>query len=244
MADAPRFGIDYHIEARRSLALDVPQLRPRRGRRAADREDGRMLPQGASADRRLTCAMSGNHKHATERITCALQPIGDTPAGRSSASAPTRASIRTGDGGALCSSILRRIGRIQRQRFRALSADRSAGPPVSRTGRLEAAANRAIEIGARHLRFGQIHSRQPSRSAPRAKAPARRDGYSSSLPFRHLARPRYYNRWPRRISCSSDRQPSPDQLSSPNCACSRCDARRSPRSRSGRVELTASRSST
>ena len=74
---------------RRPLLQRAASLRPRRGRRAADREDGRDLPQGR-ADRRA---------HAREAAITGTRPspntcrpaIVVTPAGRSSASAPTPA---------------------------------------------------------------------------------------------------------------------------------------------------------
>src|SRR5665213_2103690 len=163
MADMPRWHRLSH-RGRRPLLQRSPSLRSRRGRRAADRADGRNLPQ-RRAHRRA---------HAYER-----QPQthdgGGTYAVKSSAirrlddrAHPRRcASDRTGNGGALRTDP--RAAPASRTGLSRLSRHCSAG----RSPRHQASGSRS---GARHrhrrahLRFGQIHPRQPSRPASPAKA--------------------------------------------------------------------------
>src|SRR3954447_11245150 len=175
MADMPRWHRLSH-RGRRPLLQRSPSLRPRRGRCAADREDGGNLPQGradrrAYAHERQSQTHDGGRTHAVQ--PSAIRRLDDRAHPR------RRTPDRTGDGGALRTDP--RTASASRTGLSRLSRHCSAG----RSPRCRASGSRS---GARHrhrrpyLRFGQIHPRQPPRSASRAKA---RHGRNADSTFQH-----------------------------------------------------------
>src|SRR5271154_2401526 len=175
MADMPRWHRLSH-QGRRSLLQSSPPLRPRRVRCAADRADGRILHQGR-ADRRTHAyerqsqTHDGGRTHAVQ--SSAIRRLDDR------AHPPGRTSDRTGDGGALRTDP--RTTSASRTGLSRLSRHCSAGrsPWRQASGSRSGARHRHRRA---HLRLGQIHPRQPPRSASRAKA---RHGRNADSAFQH-----------------------------------------------------------
>src|SRR5665647_2532188 len=175
MADMPRWHRLSH-RGRRPLLQRSPSLRPRRGRCAADRTHGRNLPQGR-ADRGAHAHERQSQTHDNPR-THAVQPsairrLDDRAHPR------RRTPDRTGDGGALRTDP--RTASASRTGLSRLSRHCSAGrsPWRQASGSCSGARHRHWRA---HLRFGEIHPRQPPRSAPRAKA---RHGRNADPAFQH-----------------------------------------------------------
>src|ERR1700730_15587957 len=168
---------------RRPLLQRAASLRPRRGRRAANRADSRKLPE-RRPDRRAHAR--GRQSPADDRLRAhAVQP----PAIRrldDRAHPRRRAPDRPGDGVALRTDP--RTATASRTGVSRLSGHRPAGRPHG-AERLEAAAERAIDIGART--YGSVKSildnnldRRPTRKRATDATP---------ILHSHIRGPRYYN---------------------------------------------------
>src|ERR1700737_3258622 len=161
---------------RRPLLQRAASLRPRRGRRAANRADSRNLPEGRP-DRRAHARGRQSQAHDRPRAH-AVQP----PAIRrldDRAHPRRRAPDRPGDGVTLRTDP--RTATASRTGFPRLSGHRPAGRPPWR--RASGSCRRARHRHRRaHLRLGQIHPRQQPRSAP---PPQARHGRNADPAFQH-----------------------------------------------------------
>ena len=160
-----RVGVNYHVDIDAHY-YSVPY------RFARAEVEARLTARGVEIfhkGERIAVHLRGSGTGSTPPFPSACPPaIGDTPAGRSSASGTTPAGSA-------------------RRRRRSASRSSRAGPipsraiaPVSAScgsfgsfgaARVEAAAERAIEIGARTYGSVKIHPRRQARSEARANAP-------------------------------------------------------------------------
>src|SRR6202048_3794531 len=168
--------------SRRPLLQRAASLRPRRGRRAADRQDRRGLPQGRP-DRRAYAHERQSQAH-DRGGAYAFQPTRRKRLDHQSHSR-RRAPHRAGDGGSLRTDPGTEAA--SRTGLSRLSGHRPARRPLWRGTRASRGGTRHRDRRA-HLWFGQIHPRQQARSSSRAKArhgrnadPARQYPWSALL---------------------------------------------------------------
>ena len=148
MAEMPRRH-RLSRRGRRPLLQCAPSLRPRRGRRAADGAGPSRFSSRASGSPHM-CAPAATISTPPSPSAHAVQPIGATPAGRSTYPR-RRAPDRGGDGGPCANWILEARPHPE-QGFRAcLGIDPARGSPWRRAP-TKPAAERAIDIGARTFR--------------------------------------------------------------------------------------------
>ena len=177
-----RVGIDYHVEvAHHYYSVPFRFVRTDVEARMTVRTVEIFLKGERIAAHRRS---SGNHKHTTSPSTC-RRAIAVTLAGRSIASAKTRADW-AGDGGAVRTDP--RVSPASRAGLSRVPGHRPARGPHG-AARLEAAAERALDIGART--YGSVKSILDN-NLDRRPAPKRA---TDAKPIQHpnIRGPRYYN---------------------------------------------------